>query len=459
MQPKPLAIIPQEDMFCSRLDNIINMRHELVKLSRAMDWNFLELKVNAYYSAEGRPGIPVRLIVGLHILKQMYNLSDDGVCERWVQDPYFQYFCGETYFQHDFPIERSSMTHFRKRVGEEFCIALLQESLHSAHKLGALKTKQVERVVVDTTVQPKAITFPTDAKLRYKAILTLVKLAKQHGISLRQSYVRVSKKALVSSSRYRHAKQMKRAKKVEKKLHTWLGRIIRDIERKLIGKEELKPYFTSALQKAIRIHSQKKTDCEKIYFWHAPEVECISKGKAHKPYEFGCKVSITTNVNPTPAGHFVLHAAAFHGNPYDGHTLNRVLEEKKEQTGIETERTYTDKGYRGHHHPKNGCVFLSGQKRGVTAAIKRELKRRSVAEPLIGHLKNDCRLGRNYLYGILGDKINVLMVSAGYNFKLILKWLRKFFWLLFFWCFNAKYIFKNTNKSIDLSSGYLLSQE
>jgi IS5 family transposase len=458
MQPKSLKIIPQEDMFPSRLDNIINMRHELVKLSQAMDWNFLELKVNSYYSTEGRPGIPVQLIVGLNILKQMYNLSDDGVCERWVQDPYFQYFCDETYFQHDFPIERSSMTHFRKRVGEEFCIALLQESLHSAHKLGALKTKQVERVVVDTTVQPKAITFPTDAKLRYKAIIALVKLAKQHGLFLRQSYVRVSKKALVSSSHYRHAKQMKRAKKVEKKLHTWLGRIIRDIERKLIGKEELKSYFTCALQKANRIYSQKKKDCEKIYSWHVPEVECISKGKAHKPYEFGCKVSITTNVNPAPAGHFVLHAAAFHGNPYDGHTLNRVLEEKKEQTGIETERTYADKGYRGHQHPKKGCVFLSGQKRGVTAVIKRELKRRSVVEPLIGHLKNDGRLGRNYLYGILGDKINVLMVSAGYNFKLILKWLRKFFWLLLIWCFSTKNIFKKFNKSINLNFGYLLSQ-
>ena len=424
MQPKRLEPQPQEDMFRSRLDNIINMRHELVKLSESIDWDFLESKVIAFYSKEGRPGLPVRLIVGLHLLKQMYNLSDEAICERWVQDPYFQYFCGETYFQHYFPMERSSMTHFRKRVGEEFCISLLQESLNTAHKLGALETKQVERVVVDTTVQPKAITFPTDAKLRHKAISKLAGLAKTHGLTLRQSYVRVSKRNVVASSRYRHAKQMKRAKKVEKKLTTWLGRIIRDIERKLLKNEMLKPYFTEALEKAIQIHKQIKTDTDKIYSWHAPEVECISKGKAHKPYEFGCKVSITTNVNPAPAGHFVLHAGALHGKPYDGHTLNQVLEEVKEQIGIEPERVYVDKGYRGHKHKKKLRVFMSGQRGGITASIKKELKRRSAVEPLIGHLKNNGRLGRNYLHGLQGDKMNALLVSAGYNFRLILRWLR-----------------------------------
>ncbi|MBS0358611.1 MAG: IS5 family transposase [Proteobacteria bacterium] len=362
MQPKCTEELPQEDLFRSRLDNIINLRHELVLLSEAIDWGFLENKVIGFYSQEGRPGLPVRLIVGLHILKQMYNLSDDGVCERWVHDPYFQYFCGETYFQHDFPIERSSMTHFRNRVGEEFCVSLLQESLHTAHKLGALETKQMERVVVDTTVQPKAITFPTDAKLRYKAIIALAKLAKQHGLVLRQSYVRVGKRALVASGRYRHAKQMKRAKRVEKKLNTWLGRVIRDIERKCTQDKALAPFFKTALEKASKIHTQEKFDSEKIYSWHAPEVECISKGKAHKPYEFGCKVSITTNVNPAPAGHFVLHTAALHGKPYDGHTLNPVLDEMELQTGIAFVRAYVDKGYRGHKHPTKYRVFISGQK-------------------------------------------------------------------------------------------------
>lgn len=429
MRPKSPEKISQDDLFRSRLDNIINMRHELVKLARTIQWDFLESKIAPCYSHEGRPGLPVRLMAGLHILKQIYNLSDEGVCDRWVNDPYFQYFCGETYFQHDFPIERSSMTHFRKRVGEEFCISLFQESLHAAHQLGALESEQMKRVVVDTTVQPKAVTFPTDAKLRYRAIVALARLSKKQGLELRQTYLRVGKQALVASGRYRHAKQMKRAKKVEKKLSTWLGRVIRDVTRKLADRSDLAPAFMQTLQKAKRIHTQKKEDADKIYSWHAPEVECISKGKAHKPYEFGCKVSITTNVNPAPAGHFVLHAAALHGKPYDGHTLQPVLEEMKSQTGINWERSYVDKGYRGHKHPNKYRIFMSGQKRGVTASIKRELRRRSVVEPLIGHLKNEGRLGRNYLSGVEGDKINALMVCAGYNFKLILRWLRI---LLFF---------------------------
>jgi IS5 family transposase len=193
VQPRKIESSHNDDLFRSRLSNIINMRHELVKLAQTIDWHFLESKVIPYYASSGRPGLPVRLIVGIHILKQMYNLSDEGVCERWVHDPYFQYFCGEDFFQHEFPIERSSMTHFRHRVGEEFCKSLLHESLNTAPKLGALETKQLKRVVVDTTVQPKAITFPTDAKLRYKAIVALGELAKQEGIVLRQSYVRVAK--------------------------------------------------------------------------------------------------------------------------------------------------------------------------------------------------------------------------------------------------------------------------
>lgn len=430
MKPKALTVSKTDDLFRSRLDNLINMRHELVTLGKAIDWQYLENKIAPFYSEEGRPGLAARLIIGLHLLKHMHNLSDDVVCERWTENPYYQYFCGEDYFQHRLPIERSSMTHFRKRVGEEFCIVLLQESLHTAHKLGALENKNVKRVVVDTTVQPKAITFPTDAKLRYKAITSLVKLAKDHGLILRQSYVRVSKKALIQSGRYRHAKQMKRAKRVEKKLKTWLGRIIRDIERKVERNKAFQEYFAQALEKARVIHQQEKSSEDKMYSWHAPEVECISKGKAHKPYEFGCKVSITTNVNSAPAGHFILHAAALHGRPYDGHTLHQVMQEFETQIGIEPERIYVDKGYRGHYYPDKLRVFKSGQKRGMTATIKKELKRRSVVEPVIGHLKNDHRLGRNYLYGEQGDRINALLVAAGYNFKLILRWLRNIFWFI-----------------------------
>lgn len=436
MKPKVQETTKSEDLFRTRLENIINLRHEVVTLADNISWDFLEGQVAQFYAAEGRPGLPTRLIVGLHLLKHMYNLSDESVCERWVENPYFQYFCGEAYFQHDFPIDRTSMTYFRQRVGEEFCVTLVQESLATAFQLGALETKQLERVVVDTTVQPKAITFPTDAKLYHKAINKLADCAKESGINLRQSYARVSKGMLVKSQRYRHAKQMKLAKKAEKKLKTWLGRIIRDICRKASCELLKSPKLKEALIKAEKIYSQEKADADKLYAWHAPEVECISKGKAHKPYEFGCKVSITTNVNPAPAGHFVLHAKALHGRPYDGHTLKAVMQEYREQNGTEPNRIYVDKGYRGHNYERKLRVFKSGQKRGVTASIKKELKRRSAVEPLIGYLKNDGRLGRNFLYGALGDKINALMVSAGYNFRLILRWLRDLFLSILQWLFR-----------------------
>jgi len=401
-----------------------------VKLSETIDWKYLEEKNASFYSEEGRPGVNSRLMIGLHILKFMYNLSDENVCDRWVYDPYFQYFCGENYFQHEFPIERSSMTHWRNRVGEKFCECLVQESLMTAHQLGALKPKDAERVIVDTTVQPKAITFPTDAKLYQKAIVHLAKLAKKNAIQLRQSYVRVSKAALIQVSRYRHAKQMKRAKKAQRKLKTYLGRIIRDIRRKTQHDDKLIACFKESLRKGQKILNQQKEDSDKLYSWHAPEVECIGKGKADKPYEFGCKVSIMTNLHPAPAGHFVLHAQALHGRPYDGHTLKPVIESMQAQTGLTIKRTYVDDGYRGHNCSQFR-VYRTRQKRGITPIIKRELKRRAAIEPVIGHLKQDSRLGRNYLTGQVGDKINALLCAAGYNFRLILRWLRKIFWLIF----------------------------
>lgn len=418
-----------DDLFRSRLDQIINMRHELVLLSDRIDWTSLDNQMEPLFSHTGRPAIPSRMMIGLHLLKQTYSLSDEEVCSRWVNDPYFQYFCGETFFQHRFPIERSSMTHWRKRVGDDFCTRLLQESLRVAFDSKALQVKHLKRVVVDTTVQPKAVSFPTDVKLRYRALLALVKLSKEHHLPLRQTYVRVAKKALMMSGRYRHAKQLKRARKMEKFIQTRLGRVLRDVLRQLKKPEyqPLRPLFAESIRKAWIAYRQKRNSKIKLYSWHAPEVECIGKGKADKPYEFGCKVSVTTNINRAPGGHFVLHAAALHDRPYDGHTLKPVIEEMKHITGATPERIYVDRGYRGHDYPNKHRVFRSGQKRGVTEAIKKELRKRSLVEPIIGHLKSDGHLGRNYLKGILGDKQNAVLTAVGYNFRLLLKWFRLVF--------------------------------
>lgn len=423
----------QADLFRSQLDQIINLKHELVILGQLIDWLHLEKKFGAFYHETGRPGVSTRLMVGIHILKQMYCLSDEGVCERWVHDPYFQHFCGESFFQHELPMERSSMTHWRKRVGEEAAITMLQESLTVAVKSKALKIQDLKKVTVDTTVQEKAIAYPTDWGLHHKAIEHLGKIAVATGITLRQSYKRVAKQCLIMVGRYRHAKQMKRARKAMRKLNTYLGRVIRDVERKSQALHmDIPLKLKEALTKAKRIYHQTRENKNKLLSWHAPEVECISKGKAHKLYEFGVKVSIITTAQKSAGGHFVLQARAMHGNPYDGHTLKEAIDTLHKEIGLEPSRIYVDKGYRGHDSSLRKKVFRAGLKR-LPPQIKRELKRRSVIEAVIGHLKNDHHLGRNYLKGILGDKMNALLTAAGYNFRLLLRWIRVLFYLFFRW--------------------------
>ena len=423
MRPGKREWSGEQDLFRARLDQIINMKHPLVKLAGEIDWTWMDDQVAGCFSEEGRPGLTTRFMVGLLLLKHMYGLSDEAVCERWVYDPYFQYFTGEEFFAHEFPHERSGMTHWRKRIGDKLD-ALLAESLRVAHATGALKLGDLARVTVDTTVQPKNVTHPTDTKLLYTAIRKLGGLAKEQGIKLRQSYARLAKRAALMTGRYTHAKQFKRANRELKFLRTRLGRMIRDIRRKIGDDERLGRIFAAPLDKAHKIRWQNHNQRgPKIYSWHAPETECIGKGKAHRPYEFGVKVSVTTTNRRCKGGVFVLHAKALPGNPYDGHTLAKVLEETQALTGREIERAFADKGYRGHDAPKPLRVFISGQKRGVFGAIKRELRRRSAIEPVIGHMKSDGRLGRNYLKGRHGDRANAALCAAGYNFRLVLKWL------------------------------------
>jgi IS5 family transposase len=348
------------------------------------------------------------------------------VCERWVYDPYFQYFTGQEFFQHVFPHERSDLSHWRKRLGDKLEL-LLAESLRVAHQAGALRTKDLARVTVDTTVQPKNVTFPTDAKLLHAAIKGLNRLARKHGVQLRQSYLRLAKRAAMMAGRYAHAKQFNRHHREVRFLRTRLGRLIRDIRRKIEDKADLRESFAAPLSRASQIRSQRQRQRGwKLYSFHAPEVECIGKGKASAPYEFGVKVSIVTTNARAPGGQFVLHAKALPGNPYDGHTLADVIEQTQTLTGRQIERVYVDKGYRGHDVPNPRRVFISGQKRGVFGLIKRELRRRSAIEPIIGHLKAEGHLGRCYLKGHRGDAANAILSAVGFNLRLVLNWLRIF---------------------------------
>lgn len=423
MRPKKIVPTNELDLYRSRLDQIINPRHELVQLAGKLDWTWIDGEIAPLFAEQGRPAVATRFMVGLLLLKHIHGLSDEEVCERWVENPYFQYFTGEEFFQHVFPHERSGLSHWRKRLGVKLEL-LLAETLRVAHSSGALRTRELARVTVDTTVQPKNITFPTDAKLVHAAIKGLNRLADKHGVTLRQSYLRLAKRAAMMAGRYAHAKQFNRHRHQLRFLRTRLGRIVRDIARKVRG-TDLETVFQEPLARARQIRSQEQRQRGfKIYSFHAPEVECIGKGKARAPYEFGVKASIVTTNRRAPGGQFVLHATSLPGSPYDGHTLARVIDDTEQLTGRAIERVFVDKGYRGHDTTNPRRVFLSGQKRGVFGVIKRELRRRSAIEAVIGHLKNDGQLGRCFLKGRHGDAANVILSAVGYNLRLILKWLR-----------------------------------
>ena len=414
MKPRKSTPTPQADLFRLSLDQMLNQHHALYKLAGQIDWNAAETKFGELYAEDGRPGIPIRLMVGLHFLKHSYNLSDEDVVAQWAENPYWQYFCGETYFQHHLPIDPSQMTRFRKRIGDTGCEFMLGLTIKAGLATRTVSQASLAVVNVDTTVQEKAIAYPTDARLYHKARATLVRSARHLGIPLRQSYERVSKLALAKNGRYAHARQMQRAKREQKRLRTYLGRVIRDIERKL--PEAQKITMVSQLETAKRILTQQRRDRGKVYSMHAPEVECIAKGKAHKPYEFGIKVGIVS----TSKESFVVGMKSLPGNPYDGHTLAECLEQTERLTGTLPKEAYVDRGYKGHG-VNDTTVWIAGAKRGVTTAIKKKLKRRNAVEPVIGHMKNDGRLGRNFLKGAAGDAINALLCGAGHNLRKILR--------------------------------------
>lgn len=417
------------DLFRQELVNLVDLRHQLCVLAGKIDWKALENKFDGLYAAGiGRPGHPIRLMVGLQLLKYMRDVSDQEVVAAWPENPYWQYFCGEQYFRHDLPIDPSLMTGFRQRIGADGCEFILGLTVQTGLSTKTIAGSSLAVVNVDTTVQDKAVAFPTDARLLNKARIALVKLATQCGITLRQPYTFKGQQAFHLSARYAHARQFNRAAAQTKKLRTLLGRVIRDTQRKaehMSLPAKARTRLDKLLGVAQRLHSQprvrKDGDPPKIYSVHAPEVECIAKGKAHKQYEFGVKVGLVT----TNKESFVLAATAHPGNPYDGHTLQACLDQAQRTTGVAAKQVFVDKGYKGHGCTTDTCkVFISGAKRGITPAIHKRLKRRNAIEPVIGHMKSDGRLARNFLKGTNGDAINALLCAAAHNLRKILTKLR-----------------------------------
>jgi IS5 family transposase len=442
------------DFFRNRLDQMIDLRSPLAVLASRMPWQEIEDSlahhferrvkagkkiesvglfgpevkvVGAGKSNAGRPRLPIRLMVSLLYLKHAFNESDEGVVERWGETPTWQYFSGMEYFEHRLPCDATLISKFRKIIGEEGVERLLAQTISTALNLKMIAPSALETVVVDTTVQPKAIAHPTDSRLLEVARHKLVEAAKSAGIALKQTFVKEGKQLTRMAGRYAHAKQFRRMKKPISRQRTIVEKLIRQIQcRMSAAAQGLKSVISQALEKAQRIvaqsQSQKSNGTPKIYSWHAPEAEVIAKGKARTPYEFGVKVGITSTLK----GNLLLGARSFPHTPYDGHTLHEQLEQASILSDSTIKDVYVDLGYRGVDH-QNPTVSIKhrGKYKRLSDKERTLLKRRQAIEPIIGHLKSDHRLNRCHLKGADGDAIHAVLCAAGYNIRWLLRMIRK----------------------------------
>ena len=420
MKPRSSQPDPQDDLFKTRLADLINPNHKLCRLATLIDWDRLEQEISPMFSSEtGAPGLPVRLVAGLMYLQHAYNVSDETVVEYWLESPYWQHFCGETFFQHEFPCHPTSLTRWRQRLGEEGCEWLLTATIQAGLDSKVISPSSLKRVVVDTTVQEKHIAYPTDSKLYDQSRRQLVKLAHELGITLRQTYQKRCREWLPKIGRYAHAKQFKRMRRGIKTIKGCLGRVYRDLRRQLPTGIALNDAQKQVLIHAKRLLEQERNSKNKLYSLHAPEAECISKGKAHKRYEFGVKAGFATTLKEC----FVVGARSFPGNPYDGHTLESQLEQVSILCDQVPEEVYVDRGYKGQKQIGNTRVYIAGQKRNLGRRQRKRLGRRNTIEPIIGHMKNNGKLRRCFLKGQLGDAMNVILSAAGQNIRKLLNWL------------------------------------
>ncbi len=408
--------------FYSTFEEQLSRKHPLFILANAIDWEKFDVAFSKHYcDNNGRPAKPIRMMVSLLILKHLRNLSDESVVEQWTENSYYQYFSGEKKFACGAPCEASELVHFRHRIGTEGMELIFEESIRINGRDG-----REDKVIVDTTVQEKNITFPTDAKLHRKIIKKCSAIAAEENIEVRQSYTRVLKKLGVDQRFRNHPKNKGKARRADKKIKTIAGRLVRELERRIaVGSRH-----HNNLELFKKVLLQKRSDSKKIYSLHEPDVSCISKGKEHKRYEFGNKVSVTV----TQTTGVITGALSFAGNPYDGHTLPAVLDQHEKLTGIRAREATTDRGYRGRKEIGGTKINIPQKfnQKLLTAyqqkKLKKQFRRRASVEPKIGHLKSDHRLNRNFYKGITGDSLNILLAAAAMNFKRMMNiWKGSFF--------------------------------
>ena len=423
----------QKNLFYGSLMDLLDTNDPLIKLADKIEWSKFENKLSKYYKNDniGRPNKAIRLMVGLLLLKQLKKLSDERVVEEWKQNPYMQYFCGYNEYQVGLPCHPTELVKFRKRIGVEGVEYIFKHSI----ELFDDKLTKEEQVIVDTTVQESNITYPTDGKLAIKIINHLHKIAKKEGIKLRRTYMKEIKGHRINLRFFRHPKKLKKAKGSMKRLRTIAKTILRDIDRKFGDNMELHQKYAEQFYLYMRVLLQDKKSKNKIYSLHEIDAYAVNKGKDHKGYEYGTKASIVTTKNSG----IIVGVAAHKNNEHDSKTLQLALENTISNIGNNTiNEAICDRGYRGVKEVKIDeettiTISIPGKKLKKDTKkqiqIKRQkFRRRAAIEPVIGHLKSDYRMDRNYLRGFIGDQINLLLAATAFNLK---KWMRIYFFALF----------------------------
>ena len=421
------------------LVDFIDDKHELVLLSEKIDWDYFEKEFSPLYSKTGNPSHPIRFMVGCLLLKHLYNLGDETLASAWIMNPYMQYFCGRVFFEHQFPCDPSNFVHFRKRIGEKGIEKIFSYSV----RMHDAKTSTSNFVLSDTTVQENNTTFPTDAKLCKKVIDYCNKIAENEGIKQRQRYTKVSKQLVRNTYNGKHPKRAKLARKSQRQLKTIAMRLIRELERNFTAEQQ--EFYRESMELYTKAVTQKRNDTDKVYSLHKPFTRCIAKGKAHKQYEFGNKVGLVTTSNKGKK--IILGIKAFLQTPYDGHTIEPLLDQM--ETGgqqLPKELVY-DRGGKGKSEIKGVKISIPGVPRKTDTAYQKHTKRkkfrtRAAIEPIIGHLKTDFRLAQNYFLGETGPQINALLSATAWNMKKMMEILKE---KIFFYFLNLIRLLFNRN--------------
>jgi len=412
----------QHNLFHSQLRDMLDSHDPLVALADTINWDIFNDSFAKYYSDEGRPAKPIRLMVGLLLLKQLENLSDENLVLQWKRNPYYQYFCGMAEYQPALPCDPTDLVYFRKRIGAQGAeeIFAMSVSLHG-------KDSQEKQVIIDTTVQEKNVTYPTDGKLAIKMIHHLHRIAKEEEIQLRRTYVKEIKKHRISLRFFRHPKKIKKARAAMKRLGTIVGILMRDISRNFTQEQLTK--HKEAFELYTKVINQKRKDSNKVYSLHENHIYAIAKGKDHKKYEYGTKASLVT----TMKSNVIIGVAAHEKNEHDSKTLEAALASANKHRTKPIVEAICDRGYRGKKEVDGThiCIPDTPKKRDTKyqkEQKRKKFRRRAAIEPIIGHTKSDHRLSRNYLKGFVGDEINLLLAASAFNLK---KWMNNFLAVLF----------------------------